>query len=354
MRSKTKLDRRYLMKAILEKLFRFIIVLFGGFLTMMMTLQFLAQYNSYPITSKFVIMRNKSFTIPTSTLCVTLTDKELTKNNYFDFDLNITKQSIFEDIEYLNETVIDRKMLLEDTWSLNMLRVVRRFLMLTQSYKAQDQIDFHGFWRLQYFSRRQRSQNRRKVVDAFFEQYDRLLIKENELLQKFGQELLKIYPIKVIKYEEVNGSLSAVQLPIEQMTFLSETKACFRVQFVHYPLRSLAEYFYIEADKSFLPYRWEANQPLTLDFLATDTGYTISGHRPLYGTSGLSVTASIKMLLAVDVLPKINEDERCSSTITPDNCAFKCRIAAVEQRCNCTPYSTGKRRNTLLPKSTKN
>lgn len=199
---------------------------------------------------------------------------------------------------------------------------------------------------------------------CFGNRLEQLNISVDELLTKFGQELLKICKIKASKFDRINGSSVEWILPIEKLLFVSETYACYSLPFSKYPFTFKTDYIRIRVDKNDLPFAriqcrdqrcWTWNEDfvdkITLDMPGREIG-AIAGNQLPFSMEFLQiVTTQLSINSAIESLSEVDGFKRCSRKKTREECQRECRLNAVELQCNCTPASYSKLQAQQSPKA---
>uniref|UniRef100_A0A914XSB8 Amiloride-sensitive sodium channel n=1 Tax=Plectus sambesii TaxID=2011161 RepID=A0A914XSB8_9BILA len=189
------------------------------------------------------------------------------------------------------------------------------------------------------------------ATDAFGKKLEELDISVNELFTKFGMELRKIYDITASKFDEINGTLVETILNVRQMTFVSETHVCYQLPFNSHSFNSVKEYIRIRVDSSRVPsVRFRCNEyfceytgpvdKITLDIPGRDIGEIAGGQLPFSLQVMQIVNTQLSIRTAIESLPELEGVEKCSTTITLEECKMHCHMKAVKEQCNCNPAST--------------
>uniref|UniRef100_A0A914XQ66 Uncharacterized protein n=1 Tax=Plectus sambesii TaxID=2011161 RepID=A0A914XQ66_9BILA len=189
------------------------------------------------------------------------------------------------------------------------------------------------------------------AADTLGKKIEELDISLNELFMKFDLELRKIYEINASKVDEINGTLVEKIMNVKQMTFVSETHVCYRLPFNSYSFNSVKEYIRIRIDSSRVPsVRFICNEyycdytgpvdKITLDIPGRDIGAIADGQLPFSVEVMQIVNTQLSIRTATESLPELEGVEKCSKTITLEECKVHCRLKAVKEQCNCNPAST--------------
>uniref|UniRef100_A0A914V7S6 Uncharacterized protein n=1 Tax=Plectus sambesii TaxID=2011161 RepID=A0A914V7S6_9BILA len=233
-------------------------------------------------------------------------------------------------------------------WPFPLLQLAHQLLVLTDSYKAADVIDPKSVWKSFNSTGMDSFVN---ATDAFGDVLEELNISVHELFKKFDLELRKIYEINASKVDEINGTLVETILNVTQLTFVSETHVCYRLPFNSYSFNSVKEYIRIRVDSSRVPsVRFNCNEyyceytgpvdKITLDIPGRDTGEIAGGQLPFSVEVLQIVNTQLLIRTGTERLPELEGIEKCSKTVTLEECKLHCRLKAVEKQCNCNPAST--------------
>uniref|UniRef100_A0A914USB6 Uncharacterized protein n=1 Tax=Plectus sambesii TaxID=2011161 RepID=A0A914USB6_9BILA len=233
-------------------------------------------------------------------------------------------------------------------WPFPLLQLAHQVLILTDSYKAPDVIDPKIVWKSFNSTGMDSFVN---ATDAFGDKLEELDISLNELFTKFDLELRKMYEINASKFDEINGTLVEKIINVKQMTFVSEKHVCYRLSFNSYSFNSVKEYIRIRIDSSRIPsVRFRCNEDycinndpvdkIILDIPGRDIGEIAGGQLPFSVEIMQIVNTQLSIRTAIERLPELKGVEKCSKTITLEECKVHCRLKAMEEQCNCIPAST--------------
>uniref|UniRef100_A0A914V0A0 Uncharacterized protein n=1 Tax=Plectus sambesii TaxID=2011161 RepID=A0A914V0A0_9BILA len=233
-------------------------------------------------------------------------------------------------------------------WPFPLLQLAHQLLVLTDSYKAADVIDPKSVWKSFNSTGMESFVN---AIDAFGDVLEELNISVHELFIKFDLELRKIYEINASKVDEINGTLVEKILNVTQLTFVSETHVCYRLPFNSYSFNSVKEYIRIRVDSSRVPsVRFSCNEyycdytgpvdKITLDIPGRDIGEIVGGQLPFSLHVMQIVNTQLSIRTAIKRLQGLQGVEKCSKTVTLEECKVHCRLKAAEEQCSCIPAST--------------
>uniref|UniRef100_A0A914VVJ3 Uncharacterized protein n=1 Tax=Plectus sambesii TaxID=2011161 RepID=A0A914VVJ3_9BILA len=246
------------------------------------------------------------------------------------------------------DTTKDFLLAADTRWPFPLLQLAHQLLVLTDSYKAADVIDPKSVWKSFNATGMDSFVN---ATVAFGNNLEKLDISLNELFTKFDLELRKIYEINASKFDEMNGTLVEKIINVQQMTFVSETRVCYRLPLNNYSFNSVNEYILIRVDSSRVPsVRFSCNEyyciytgpvdKITIDIPGRDTGAIAGGQLPFSVEVLQVVNTQLAIRTVIESLPVVKSVEKCSKTTMLEECKVHCRLKAMEEQCNCSPEST--------------
>ena len=193
-----------------------------------MSIEFGQQYFGSQIGSSFGTMRNETFIIPSTTLCVPLVLSEL-------YDITDSIQTLNEqDFLFAKQlSIIELNQLISDKnkssfWPTAFMRISHQYLVLVNGYKTMDRVDLSALWK-NYIQQSHPLNSSRTAEDILGTGLEFLNISSYEFMQKFGEELRRNYTVNVTRYFNTNGLLNGHVLTLSQIstTFVSKTEICF-------------------------------------------------------------------------------------------------------------------------------
>lgn len=317
-------------KTATEKFFWTVIIVLFGFLTIKTALELIQQYEADPTTTQLNVLFNKTFALPTMTICLPIGEEELdVRQRLDDNETYLTYQEELSD--YFNQENMSKSVFLETAWwtleseslTSTLLHIVFMYLQTltgAERVTALETVDFARY----PIAESTREIDEWDAALLLEGEMEKLNISIPELRKKFGIELLSYYRLSIQQYALISGQMNPGGLDnYLEASYVSQYQVCYRLSSGYQPFRSTIEYIDISVYRSGLPngQDYRAKNPIFLDLSGSDS---VRSARQSEGVIKLKFNTnhycSIGIAAVYRALEVVSGERRCSATTTESEC----------------------------------